>query len=150
MTTYYKFDLYGFYDGETEQALQRTTDVEPTNKSITTTPGENRANWTGYEWRDQAYYAPTVQTVQRFTKKQFRSRVGFMNLVALKQAAETDYVLKVLEDDFFSAEYIDITDAETTGGVSLLVSKGIITQAQADDILEVEVIPASNPYPDEV
>lgn len=53
----YKFDLYGWYDGIGEGA--RTTPTQPSNTSQTTTPGELRANFTGYEWVDQPYVVPT-------------------------------------------------------------------------------------------
>lgn len=53
-----KFDLYGWYAGEGEGA--RTTPLAPANTSQTTTPGELRANFTGFEWQDQPYRAPAV------------------------------------------------------------------------------------------
>lgn len=52
----YKFDLYGWYAGQGEGA--RTTPIAPANTSQTTTPGELRANFTGYEWQDQPYTTP--------------------------------------------------------------------------------------------
>jgi len=147
---YYKYNFYGFYDGATTQALHRTTTVAPVNTSLTTTPGEPRANWTGYEWRNQAYYTPVSRTISRFTKKQFRSRLTLPKLIAIEVALPTDPVLQVLKDDLLVAEYIDITDSETIDGIAYLVTKGILTQQEADAILTVETIPEVDPYPDEV
>lgn len=50
------FDIYGWYS--TEQLPGRSTDVAPANTSETTTDGELRANFTGYEWVDLPYQAP--------------------------------------------------------------------------------------------
>lgn len=52
------FDLYGWYT--TEQLPGRDTDITPTNTSTTDTPGELRANFTGYEWVDLPYAAPVI------------------------------------------------------------------------------------------
>jgi hypothetical protein len=52
----HKFDLYGWYAGQGEGA--RTTPIAPANTSQTTTPGELRANFTGYEWVDLPYTTP--------------------------------------------------------------------------------------------
>jgi len=56
------FDLFGWY---TSTPLEgRATSVTPTNLSETTTPGELRANFTGYAWQDLPYIAsPSVDTL---------------------------------------------------------------------------------------
>ena len=50
------FDQYGWYTGT--PMAGREADVAPDNTSETTTTGELRANWTGYEWVEVAYKAP--------------------------------------------------------------------------------------------
>lgn len=50
------FDKYGWYT--TEQLPGRSTTIAPSNTSETTTPGELRANFTGYAWVDLPYQAP--------------------------------------------------------------------------------------------
>ena len=50
------FDNYGWYTSTPIEG--RSTDVVPANTSETTTPGEMRANFTGYEWVDLPYQAP--------------------------------------------------------------------------------------------
>ena len=47
------YDQYGWYCDELIEG--RATEAEPENTSITTTPGELRANWTGHEWVDRPY-----------------------------------------------------------------------------------------------
>lgn len=50
------FDKYGWY---TSTAMEgREADVAPDNTSETTTPGQPRANWTGYQWLELPYSAP--------------------------------------------------------------------------------------------
>lgn len=50
------FDLYGWYSAD--QYPNRRAPVAPENLSLTTTPGELRANWTGEEWKEMAYVTP--------------------------------------------------------------------------------------------
>jgi len=52
------FDKHGWY---TSTALEgREADVAPENFSETTTPGELRANWTGYKWMELPYSPPLL------------------------------------------------------------------------------------------
>ena len=54
----YQYDLYGWYAGPCNDNEQRSTDVAPDNTSQTTTPGDLRANWTGYEWVVRSFQPP--------------------------------------------------------------------------------------------
>ena len=54
----YQYDLYGWYAGPCSDNEQRSTDIAPDNTSQTTTPGELRSNWTGYEWVERPYQPP--------------------------------------------------------------------------------------------
>lgn len=56
----YKFDLYGWFSGTSDAKTSRSTTVVPANLSLTETPGELRANFTGYVWQDLAYTTPSV------------------------------------------------------------------------------------------
>ena len=58
----YRFDNFGWYAGETTIDDPRRTEVAPTNLSQTTTPGELRSNFTGYQWVEVPYVAPVVYT----------------------------------------------------------------------------------------
>lgn len=50
------FDLYGWYSAD--QYPTRRATVAPDNTSLTVTPGELRANWTGSAWQDVPYQPP--------------------------------------------------------------------------------------------
>jgi len=54
----YTYDIFGWYSGL--GAGRRSTPTAPDNLSVTTTPGEDRANWTGYVWLDRPYVAYTA------------------------------------------------------------------------------------------
>ena len=54
------FNTYGWYT--TEQLPGRSTDIAPINTSTPDTPGELRANFTGYLWVDLPYQAPPAVT----------------------------------------------------------------------------------------
>lgn len=49
-------DWWGWYAGDAYP--QRQVPIAPENTSTTTTPGELRANWTGYAWVERPYVAP--------------------------------------------------------------------------------------------
>jgi hypothetical protein len=64
------FDNFGWYTSA--QLEGRATSVAPTNFSETTTPGQPRANFTGYVWQDLSYVAPpepvpVMPTVAEYT-----------------------------------------------------------------------------------
>ena len=46
----YRFDSRGWYDGEVPDGSPRSTGEAPPITSTTTTPGEERANWSGLAW----------------------------------------------------------------------------------------------------
>jgi hypothetical protein len=46
----YRFDDMGWYDGEVPDGSPRSTGEPPPITSTTTTPGEERANWSGLAW----------------------------------------------------------------------------------------------------
>ena len=50
----YKYDSHGWFIGESAQG-RRTTPYPPKNPSVSDTPGELRANWTGRVWVDRQY-----------------------------------------------------------------------------------------------
>jgi hypothetical protein len=52
------YNLYGWYSAD--QFPTREASVAPVNISLNESPGELRANWTGYEWVDLPYAAPVI------------------------------------------------------------------------------------------
>jgi hypothetical protein len=152
MTIYYKYDWRGFYDGETEQKLNRSTPTAPTNTTLTKVIGEPHSNWTGFDWIVIPYWEPEPRRVATLSKLEFRKRLGLNTLVAIENALPTDPTLRVLNTNMALAEFISLEDPDTISGIDYLVQKGLITSTQKDEILHIEVIPFSEPtpYPDEV
>ena len=52
------YNLYGWYSAD--QFPNRAASVAPVNISLNESPGELRANWTGYEWVELPYAAPVI------------------------------------------------------------------------------------------
>lgn len=55
MTTFYRYDEWGWYIGTVEFAHERSTPTPPTNLSLDNTGFVLRANWNGSEWIDLEY-----------------------------------------------------------------------------------------------
>ncbi|MFN3437778.1 MAG: hypothetical protein ACK41V_08810 [Acidovorax sp.] len=53
----YEFDLWGWYVGQAITPGLRTTTVAPANKSVASTIGAPRSNWTGVAWVVAPYVA---------------------------------------------------------------------------------------------
>ena len=71
----------------------------------------------------------------KLTRLQFLQRFTFDELVAIETAAETNAGLRVLQRQQNAAEYIDVLDPNTIGGVQYLVSLELLTTARAEAIL---------------
>lgn len=50
------YDLFGWYAADAIPL--RDAGIAPANQSTSDTPGDIRANWTGYEWREMTYQTP--------------------------------------------------------------------------------------------
>lgn len=83
--------LYGWYSSV--EIPGRFVGVEPQNTSETTTPGESRANWTGYEWINLPYVtevipAPPGPVVpQSVTRRQAKQALLLAGLLGNVQTA---------------------------------------------------------------
>lgn len=73
---------------------------------------------------------------KRITRLAMRQRFTFSELCSLNNAAKTSDPVAVLMDNLQSATYIDLLRPDTIGGMSLLVSLGLITEARKTVILE--------------
>lgn len=84
------FDSYGWYTSV--QTDGRETETAPQNTSESVTPGDLRANWTGYEWVDLPYADPVVDPdpvpiPQTVSPRQFRQQLNALGMYAIVQAA---------------------------------------------------------------
>ena len=108
------FDLYGWYT--TEQLPGRDTDIAPDNTSETTTDGELRANFTGYEWIDLPYsppppmVQPTPEVPQSVSMRQARLALlgaGLLGNVDAAIAAQEEPIRSHIQIEWDYATEID-------------------------------------------
>lgn len=76
---------------------------------------------------------PIGDSCRTLSKLQFRVRFTFEERIALDSS--TDPAVHTLRRDFFSAEFIDLDDPLTIGGLDLLVYKNIILNTRKAEIL---------------
>lgn len=69
------------------------------------------------------------------TKLAFRNRFTFLELIAIEEAAVTDAGVRVLQTNLNVADFIDTSDVNTQQGLLYLVSKNLLTQQRASEIL---------------
>lgn len=155
----YYFDLYGWYTGT--PIAGRSTDIAPDNLIETTTPGEMRANFTGYEWMDLPYQAPApapppVPGPQRITRLAFRNRFTTAEKVALEIAALDNpaaamparaqaAALRANQADLAAATFVDLQRADTRAGVQMLEAAGLLATGRVLEILDAEITPEERP-----
>lgn len=84
------YDFYGWYSAE--QFPNRVAHTAPANTSLTDVEGEQRANWTGYEWVELPYKAPVIDppatpVPASVTRGQFKLALLQMDLLDDVEAA---------------------------------------------------------------
>lgn len=90
----------------------------------------------GWLYRDGLLVDPLARPQSRkITKLGLRQRLTFPELIALTTAAQTSVPLQVLMANFQVATYIDLSRADTIGGMNMLVSMGLLTPERAYEIL---------------
>ena len=153
------FDNYGWYTSTPIEG--RSTDVVPANTSETTTPGEMRANFTGYEWVDLPYQAPAPAPPaepepQRITRLAFRNRFTLAEKTALELAALDNpsapmpervqaATLRAYLADVVAATFIDLARPDTRAGVQMLEAAGLLAAGRVLEILDAEITPEERP-----
>lgn len=77
------------------------------------------------------------------TKLAFRNRISMQEKANMYAAMGTPQgvALKVYVDDLAAATFVDLTRADTIGGVQALVAFGFMTQARANEILYADIQP---------
>ena len=155
----YYFDIYGWYTST--PIAGRSTDIAPDNLTEATTPGEMRANFTGYAWMDLPYQAPApappaVPEPQRITRLAFRNRFTTAEKVALEIAALDNpaaamparaqaAALRANQADLAAATFVDLARADTRAGVQMLEAAGLLAEGRALEILDAEITPEERP-----
>jgi len=79
------------------------------------------------------------------TKVAFRFRMTDAEYVGVLSAAKTDVEVAAWVETFNMVSQIDLDNQRTKDGVANLVSKNLLTQARADEILTAPVQPNERP-----
>ncbi len=129
MTTYYRYDDWGWYIGTVDFAHIRSTPVAPTNQSLEETENSLRSNWTGTAWSQIPYVAPPTEAGEvlsqiAYKKETFEARViqdRFQPIEYLGNTYETIpqkreeiislLAIGLLPEDFY---WFDINDVPTS------------------------------------
>lgn len=96
----------------------------------------NDSTTIGKTWNGSTFGAPLADDpVTTFTRLAFRNRFTMVEKQAIYTAAETVVDIRIFLDDLASASNIDITNAQTAGGVNALETAGLIGTGRATEIL---------------
>ncbi len=77
-----------------------------------------------------------VAMISRFTNSEY---------VGILSAAKTDVEVQAWVDVFYAANQVNLADPRTRSGLQMMVSKNLLTQARADEILNTPVSPLEEP-----
>lgn len=105
--------------------------------------------WHGLGWEVTDIPPPVVEPApeppQFITKVAFRFRLTDAEYVGILSAAKTDVEVQAWVETFNMVTQINLNDARTVSGVQTLVSKNLLTQERATDILTAPVQPNERP-----
>lgn len=131
------FDVYGWYTTQTLPG--RATNIAPANISETTTDGELRANFTGYEWLDLLYQTPPEvlppppEVPQSVTMRQARLALHSAGLLTAVDAAIAAMAEPEKTATQITWEYAQTVD-RGFGMVPTLAAALGMTETQIDDL----------------
>jgi len=85
-------------------------------------------------------YIPSI-----ITKAAFRFRLTDAEYTSILEAADTDYAVKAWVETFNMVSQVNLSDERTVAGLNVLVSKGLLTQERATEILSTTVLEGERP-----
>lgn len=84
-------------------------------------------------------------TLPIVTKLAFRYRLTDAEYVGILTAAKTDVEVAAWIETFNMVNQVNLSDSRTASGLNMMVSKNLLTQARADEILTAPVQPNERP-----
>lgn len=90
------YDRHGWYSGA--EFPERDAGVAPANTSTTTTPGQWRANWNGFEWLDTVYVAPPAPGADIRTPPPVLIRQAHTAMILLGLDDDVSAAIDAIED----------------------------------------------------
>jgi hypothetical protein len=79
------------------------------------------------------------------TKLALRFRLTDAEYAVILEAADTDYAVKAWVETFNMVSQVNLSDERTVAGLNVLVSKGLLTQERATEILSTTVLEGERP-----
>ena len=111
--------------------------------------GNERYPCPGWTYKDGAFelppYIEPILLPNIITKVAFRFRLTDAEYVGILTAAKTDVEVAAWVETFNMVSSIDLDNQRTKDGVANLVSKNLLTQARADQILTDPVLSSERP-----
>lgn len=105
--------------------------------------------WHGLGWEVTTQAPPVTQPPppepKLITKVSFRFRLTDAEYVAILSAAKSDVEVQAWVETFNMVNQVNLVDQRTKDGLDNLVSKGLLTQVRADEILSAEVKDSERP-----
>lgn len=149
--TFYKYNTYGWYIGASDSYVPYSTNI-PLPKQEPEMDGY-QFNWHDTYWAYVPYVEPPeppepapipvpdipVDTI--LTPMSFVRRFNMQEEMMFRQTAKEDIVVESLLSSLYLVEYVDLLDERVIGGLQYLVSKALLSQERADEILKSPVQP---------
>lgn len=144
----YLYDIYGWYAGEGEGP--RSTPFPPPTASLTTTPGELRANWNEFQWVAVPYATPAPSTPPDppvwawfIDLGPFYDRFGMAMPAVL---ASTHPAVTVALKNISVRKWIDLQRQDVAAGLAAISAAmpGVVTPELVEAILTTPVTDEEN------
>jgi hypothetical protein len=88
---------------------------------------------------------PPITIPNIITKVSFRFRMTDTEYVGVLTAAKTDVEVQAWVETFNMVSQVNLSDERTVAGLNVLVSKGLLTQERATEILSTTVLEGERP-----
>lgn len=145
MKKVYLYDgVSGLFSGDyeaQESPLEPGVFLTPT-ASTTVMPPQSLnkiAKWDGVSWKlvnvTPPEESPEEPAQKRFTPLEFLESFTPSEQLAVVQATLVNAQMKLWYDKMLAASYVYLTDERTIGGLTALVTFGLLTQQRKDEIL---------------
>ena len=146
MTEIHTFDTDGYYCG-TSEIPPGASGVNEAVATLDTLPSFNRetelARWVAGAWVVEALPLPEPEPEPEPPSLQYPRFTGNAKLdlftkseqLEVVTATITDPIVKLMYDRLLGAAYLTYEDPETEQGLSLLVSKGLLTEERKAEIV---------------
>ena len=123
---------YYIYRNSDNELISDSADVIAQKEGYTVISFEDRQAGI---WNKETLSFDPYQEVKRYPKSTFYKNVGIARFGKVMAASKNDIEVETLLEYIKGLDNIEPDDPELVYGISLLVAKGVWTQAEADEVL---------------